>query len=332
MTTTNSPSRHVPIEVVESYVARNLHGILTIEGDPTARLIIDAPETLLSLQVPAEENEPDVHLFQNLKFSVVHDDHHVWHQLSIRVDGNLDEVYGLICAIADRVQISHEGFARAVESALESMAGLLATRRGLSRDSQIGLFGELLVLQAIADTPEIEYPVSRWFGPASGEHDFGLVDLDLEVKTTQGERRHHWISSPTQLTPTLGRALYLVSIQITLAAMGEGFTLPQLVKLSRERLEAERTELEAALSRVGYRDADDSLYHTSWALRSEPQFFEVTATFPALTTDRVVQSVPSPQRIIDLRYQIDLTGLEPSSAPFELSVLPDRTDRGDTRW
>jgi hypothetical protein len=252
--------------------------------------------------------------------------------LSIRVDDNLDEVYGLICAIADRVQISHEGFAQAVEASLQSMAGLLATRRGLSRDSQVGLFGELLVLHAIADAPEIEHPVSRWFGPASGEHDFGLVDLDLEVKTTQGESRHHWISSQTQLTPTLGRALYLVSIQITLAATGEGFTLPQLVRLSREKLNTETVELDAALSRVGYRDADDSLYHTSWALRTEPQFFEVTEAFPALTIDRMVQSVPSSQRIIDLRYQIDLTGLEPSSAPFTFSILSDRTNHTDITW
>jgi Putative PD-(D/E)XK family member, (DUF4420) len=317
MTTSTSASRHVPIVFVESYIARNLHGIVSIEGDPIARLVIDAPGSLLSLQVPAEETEPDVHAFEHLSFDVVHEDHQTWHQLTVRVDGNLDEVYGLICVIADRVQLSHEGFAQAVQASLESMAGLLATRRGLSRETQIGLFGELLVLLAIAKTPDAPKPVSTWLGPMREEHDFGYGDFDLEVKTTQGEKRHHWISSPTQLTPTPGRALYLVSIQVTLAAMGEGQTLPQLVALTRERVADEVVQLDAALASVGYRDADAELYHSNWVPRSEPVFFEVTSAFPALTAEAISKGVPSSERIIDLRYLIDLTGMDPSPALLE---------------
>ena len=89
--------------------------------------------------------------FENLEFDVISDNQVVWHQLAVRLDDNLDEVYALLCAILDRVQLSGEPFAEAVEEALDSLTGILAVRHSLIREKQVGLFGELCALLALAD-------------------------------------------------------------------------------------------------------------------------------------------------------------------------------------
>ena len=64
--------------------------------------------------------------------------------------------------------------------------------------------------------------MNSWRGPIGEEHDFGMSAPDVEVKTTLGERREHWISTATQLVPTGDRPLYLLSIQLTSAALDSG--------------------------------------------------------------------------------------------------------------
>ena len=63
-----------------------------------------------------------------------------------------------------------------------------------------------------------------------------MSEADLEVKTTTGERREHWISTTTQLVPTGDRPLYLLSIQLTAAALDAGHTLPSLIASARSTL------------------------------------------------------------------------------------------------
>ena len=169
---------------------------------------------------------PNVVELENVSFDVISDDHVIWHQLAVRLDDNVDEVYGLLCAILDRVQLSGYSFADAVEEALNSLTGILAVRHSLTREKQVGLFGELIVLLAVAEETSSADAMNSWRGPLGEEHDFGLPNADLEVKTTLSERRAHWISTATQLVPTGKRPLYLLSIQITGAALDAGHTLP----------------------------------------------------------------------------------------------------------
>ena len=74
--------------------------------------------------------------------------------------------------------------------------------------------------------------------------------------------------------------------------------------------------LDAVLARLGYRDRDSDLYQSRWTLRTAPAFYGVNPDFPALTQGRLDAVVPSAERITDLRYRIDLTGLSSSPSLF----------------
>lgn len=324
MTTPADPGRHVPVGVVEDYLVQGTDGVLGVTGSPTGRLLIDPHHQTLAVQFPAGERAPNVVEFENLDFDVISDDKVVWHQLAVRLDDNLDEVYALLSAILDRVQLSGEPFADAVEEALNSLTGILAVRHSLTREKQVGLFGELCVLLALAESIGCDAAITSWRGPRAEEHDFGMPNDDVEVKTTLSERREHWISTATQLVPTGDRPLYLLSIQLTTAALDSGHTLPDLVASARSKLAAQATRLEVVLAQLGYRDHDSDLYHSHWTLRTTPAFYEVGPGFPAITQGILDEAVPSAERIKDLRYRIDLTGLPPSPALFAVGGVSRR--------
>src|SRR5207302_797447 len=103
----------------------------------------------------------------------------------------------------------------ALDETLAIWSRVLARRSRMSRDHEVGLYGELLLVRALMTAWTVGEAVASWRGPAAEEHDFGLPQFDVEVKTTTSERRRHWITSLTQLMPTRSRPLWLISIQVT---------------------------------------------------------------------------------------------------------------------
>jgi hypothetical protein len=313
MTLVNESSdRHIGLAVIERYFAQALDGVLSIPGKPPTRMVVAPSRAQLAVRVPAEDAAPDVASFTNLSLDLVDDEGVTWHQLSVRIEGNLGEVYDMLCSIVDRIQISGASFPAAVDEALESLAEILAKRRRLSDEQELGLAGELLTFMALTHEHGVALALSSWVGPQGEEHDFALPSGDLEVKVTLGERRQHWISSVTQLVPTPARDLYLVSIQLTAAGAAEGWSLPDLVAQVRALSTQEPNPVDTVLARTNYRALDADLYSSRWALRSDPQFFLVDDEFPAISQSLLSKSVPSSQRIMDVRYRIDLTGLPAS--------------------
>jgi hypothetical protein len=312
--------RHVDLAVVEKYFEEGLDGVLTVEGEPPARLVIAATHDELAIRVPAAESVPDVTAFSNIRLDLQDDEGATWHQLSVRIDGNLAEVYSTLRGVLDRIQISKVPLSTAVESALDSLAEILSKRRGLSEDQQLGLAGELLAFVAFANVQDVSSALEAWMGPLGEEHDFALPGGDVEVKVTLGERRHHWISSLTQLIPTPGRKLYVLSIQLTPAGAGTGWSLPTLAESARKLNDSHASAVEARLDGMGYRMSDADLYVARWTMRSIPQFFLVDESFPVITQNALSQMVPSSNRIVDVRYRIDLSGLPPAQPlfPFDL--------------
>lgn len=313
--------RHVGQEVIEKYFGEGLDGVLTIAGDPPARLVIAGSKSDLSIRVPATDAVPDVSGFSNIRLDFIDDEGMSWHQVTVRVDENLAEVYTTLCGVLDRVQLSKTPLSVAVDEALDSLAEILARRRGLSDDQQLGLVGELLAFLTLAETQGVEFALKAWMGPLGEEHDFALPSGDLEVKVTLSERRQHWISSITQLVPIPGRDLYLLSTQLTAAGAGTGWSLPGLVDQARRLNEAQAPKVDMRLEGMGYRAMDADLYMSRWTLRSTPQFFLVDREFPVISQEALTKSVPTSNRIVEVRYRIDLTGLLAAN-PLFMFVSP----------
>lgn len=206
---------------------------------------------------------------------------------------------------------------RALHVALAGYRGLLARTPRLSEDQEIGLFGELIALGRLVANLGEGSALSSWLGPQSEEHDFALPDGDIEVKTTKADRRVHVIHGASQLTPTPGRPLHLMSIQITRAgASAEGRTLPEVIEGVRGRLRRGRTRFDDELDSLGWDDLRaENLYTTRFLLRSDPAFYAVDDAFPAITDAGLSRILRRPELVRAVAYRIDVTALEPIRPP-----------------
>ena len=103
--------------------------------------------------------------------------------------GVLREAYPMLLAVADYVQLHGDGMGTAIGRVLSTYREMLSSLGRLSDDQELGLFGELLVLDHLIGSIGAHKAVDSWQGPTREEHDFGLDDFDIEVKTTLTEDR-----------------------------------------------------------------------------------------------------------------------------------------------
>lgn len=95
------------------------------------------------------------------------------------------------------------------------------TPAALSREEQIGLFGELLVLERLAQTDPVK-ALGAWSGPGKSLRDFSSEKAFMEVKcTTSQDAKRVSISSLDQLDPAAGEPLFLVLVSLTVDTTGD---------------------------------------------------------------------------------------------------------------
>lgn len=307
-------SRHLNFESLDTYWATRIPMEIPVPGEPVCRLHLDPGHDEISLLTPLVGQEPSLSRFRNIDLNTFAEDHESWAELRIRVAGSLHGAYSILVTVADRMQIGQESLAVAVPRAIAEHRGVLAGRVGLSEEQEIGLYGELLVLESLLHDG-VKEATHAWAGPLSEEHDFTFVSAHVEVKTTSAERRRHMIGTLQQLEPVRGVPLWLLSIQLTRSSGAGGRALAQLVHdvrgISGERV----IDVDDRLAAVGWDDDVQDLFTTVWTLRSTPRCYRVDESFPALTQDRLVQSVPQASFLSDVSYRVDVTDLDPSDVP-----------------
>ena len=298
--------------------------------EPLCVLGIDPPRGELTLRTPATGSDIDVSAYRMIRTDIVEEpgDETVWFRVTVEAKGIEYEAYSLLQAVTDQLQ-QGDDLERALHVALDAFRGLLARAPRLSEDQEIGLFGELVALDRLIDGVGETKALAAWLGPRAEEQDFVLGEADVEVKTTRSERRIHVIHGLGQLTPTPGRPLHLMSVQVTGAgAAGNGETLPELIERIRRRLRSGRTDFDDRLTDCGWEDAQaDRLYTTRLLVRSEPRFYNVDGAFPAITSAGLSRIVTRPELVRSIDYRIDVTDLEPQgTAPAEFTAAPTHED------
>ncbi|MGW5634095.1 PD-(D/E)XK motif protein [Streptomyces sp. NPDC003832] len=229
------------------------------------------------------------------------------------------DFHDLLTAVADRIVTHGRTLDQAFEETVRAWSALLSRPRGLSTQKRLGLMGELATMRCVAGKHGWETAVEAWTGPEGEEHDFGLPDYDLEVKTTAAERRRHTIHGIGQLDSTPGRPLWFVSVQLTRGG-ANGRTLSDCVRAVRaavaEQAPASLTRLDRQLAASGW--AEDVPDDERWTPRSEPRVLDAPS-LPRLDTSSFSDSARD--RVTDVQYTIDVTGLDPTLEPP--SVLAD---------
>ena len=326
---TGRPGRHLSWELFEDLIKGGAPAIEVVVGSPRVEIFTDSGGGRIGVRTPSDSHPlpntlTEIDVGQTLVDGAKAVEVSTTNRLLYR------DFYSFACSVADRVQVEGLEPSVAVEASLSAWASLLQRQTLLSEERELGLMGELWLLRRLGKTLGWSDATAAWKGPDAEEHDFSWAGVDVEVKTTTNERRLHMIGSLTQLRPTPGRDLHLLSLQMTGSGPGEGLTLSEpvdeilaLVRVGEPSLEGSLLE---KLEAVGYDPVHAALYSRRLHLRSKPSLVPVDSHCPRLTPEALegLGSVVS-QRVPHVAYRVDVTdlGATEGADEFDDIIPPD---------
>ncbi len=318
-----SRSRHLTEEILDEFLKAGPETAVQVPGDPEVRIVFRPGDGGVAVLVAWDGIEvPDLAVFEHLSARVVTSSGRAWAELAIDDAQVARRAYPILSLIIDRIQLEDRSFASAVVGTVHDFRELLENASGLADDREVGMVGELIVLDHLAAALGMTRALDAWHGPDRAEHDFDLGDADLEVKTTLSEKRVHWIGSLGQLEPTPGRRLWLLSVQLT-DGLKTTPTLTQRIERLRARCaNTDSKTFEDRIYRAGWRDIYGATVRRRLRLRSLPLLLPVNTDFPALTTSRFAAVGLPLDRLRELSYSIEVTGLATElAAPLAIVKL-----------
>lgn len=314
MTDIESGRRLTPADLIEHWDSRVAVDVL-FKGKPELRLRIDQPNARLTLRAPSAPGiMPPVNRLAHVAAKVVVEDGSTYLAVSTDTDrSQAADCYSMLIAVADRVQDQGVDPLVALEEVLSVWKSILASRGRLDVRAEVGLFGELLVAKGTLRADAARFPA--WRGGLSEEHDFGFSVADLEVKTTSGERRSHWISGLNQLVETEGTPLWVLSLQITRGGDEQGATLPSLIdEVTDLAGPPGRHRVEQNLAGAGWNERQRDLYVDRWRLRTSPLLLKVDDDFPRLTPALLSEAMDI-SLLRQVNYEVDLADRSATADP-----------------
>lgn len=222
--------------------------------------------------------------------------------------------YHFSIAAAERILVDKIPTVEAVLLELRCFAELLEEKLLLSIERQLGLLGELIVLDRMVGKNGLA-AIDAWIGPLREPHDFRIDQCEYEVKTTARAQRIHTIHGTEQMVPSSGCSLFLVSVLLGPAGKSDAWSLIDIVQRLSAAFASESGRLAqftAGLEHYGYRDADGNQYKRRFALRRPLAVVPVDDRFPAITRPTVQAALGEERssRIDGLQYDVNLEGLE----------------------
>ncbi|WP_035356798.1 PD-(D/E)XK motif protein [Edaphobacter aggregans] len=179
-------------------------------------------------------------------------------------------------------------------------------RQEMDKTVQVGLFGELLVLQTLMIPCLGPAAVDQWSGPESERHDFVGDCLHIEVKTTRKSRHEHEMSRLDQLRVPSGCQLLFVSIQLE-QSVGGNETLASRMDAIIDLLRADAAALDNFMAKMVNLGWSEEMRNSGELLRffvREAFVYAVDNDFPRLPDD-----FRPPSGVVSVRYTVDLANL-----------------------
>ena len=185
----------------------------------------------------------------------------------------------------------------------------------LSKERQRGLYGELTFLNTLLNcSNDFVKTISSWTGPEGSNQDFSNGLSAVEVKSSKATKPTVNIASELQLDWTILDNLYLHVIHLDELNNGPD-TLKKLIEVIKQRLEKDPNLLrlfEEKLDLVGIPFGDEKHYNEVGFIIRSKRAYEVQNGFPVLINETI-----NNEAIHNVKYQIDLTALEPFETELE---------------
>ncbi len=177
----------------------------------------------------------------------------------------------------------------------------------LSREQQLGLFGELWFLSRwLCPSVGAGKALQMWRGPTGARNDFEAQGVGIEVKTTGRVDAAHVIHGLDQLLEPPGGVLFLFSLSVRDEASGND-CLPNLVNEMRDRLTDDIPALlqfDASVYAAGYDDRLASEYAKLVLRIRDEGIYRVTDGFPRLVPASIIGGLPAGLNAIN--YELNL--------------------------
>ena len=185
----------------------------------------------------------------------------------------------------------------------------------LSKERQRGLYGELTFLNTLLNrSNDFVKTISSWTGPEGSNQDFSNGLSAVEVKSSKATKPTVNIASELQLDWTILDNLYLHVIHLDELNNGPD-TLKKLIEVIKQRLEKHPNLLrlfEEKLDLVGIPFGEEKHYNEVGFIIRSKRAYEVQNGFPVLINETI-----NNEAIHNVKYQIDLTALEPFETELE---------------
>ncbi|TLU71232.1 PD-(D/E)XK motif protein [Lichenicoccus roseus] len=179
-------------------------------------------------------------------------------------------------------------------------------RQEMEKSVQVGVFGELLVLNMLMLPSLGPTAIYQWGGPDSERHDFVGDRLHLEVKTTRKSRAEHEISRLDQLRVSNGCQLLFVSVQVEQSVGGEHTVATQLDAVV-QALRRDPAALDLFMLKMVNLGWTDEMRDSGELLRfnfRDAGIYEVDEHFPRIADDFL-----PPSGVVAVKYTVELANL-----------------------
>jgi hypothetical protein len=179
-------------------------------------------------------------------------------------------------------------------------------RQEMDKSVQVGVFGELLVLNTLMLPSIGPAAIEQWSGPDFERHDFVGDRLRLEIKTTRKSRPEHEISRLDQLRAPNDCRLLFVSVQVE-QSVGGAHTVATQLDTVVEALRKNAAALDLFMLKMVNLGWTDEMRDSGELLRfniRDSGIYEVDAEFPRLPDHFV-----PPSGVVAIKYTVDLANL-----------------------
>ena len=178
----------------------------------------------------------------------------------------------------------------------------------LSEHFQIGLFGELYILEVLLKKFGWEKSLDFWKGPESGLHDFEINNSLIEIKTTLSDPPTVKIVKPEQLFKPHSHKLFL---NVCIVTKGVGLNIVEFVNELTKNYPIDDIMLsvfEGKLTNIGYFNylLSPELLKIKMEHSNYVEISDSNMTFPKKVYDSLPKSVKNVQ------YHLDFSQLNPS--------------------
>ena len=176
----------------------------------------------------------------------------------------------------------------------------------LSKENEVGLFGELLCLQEYyLNSLDNFNAISFWTGPFSALHDFTSSKFSIEVKSTSQEPQMSIsIGNCLQLDESRVIKLYLAIQKLEISV--HGLILPELISKISDSISKTPDAMQKfneCLSAYGYNEKYKNEYKNRY-LKNETSFFKVGNEFPKIKINDLKPGIHA------VEYKIDIHSIE----------------------